>query len=270
MKRLIYVLIFVVFGLSNVEAQNYDEYLQIAYNHLKEENIESASKAYSVYCTMTNSRDLAFEEKLEEARNANNWKSECYIIALNDTINMAIQKWSPSQMAVSHDAAKKIAESSMLGGFTDWHLPNSNEIYIIFANLPKEDIKFSSFWSNALSSSDFKRTRIYSDSHTGKTLGESYHMHTTDYFYKDQEIVKLDFYEDYGYGYNTTKRTYKINDGPTLIYSENTPIDKHNFFIIRKFYINDENKTYGTSYVGSSVKMTTNRTVSYEEKNVSR
>ena len=263
MKRLIYVLILIICGLTNTNAQNYDNYLQNAYTQLANGNIENASKAYSVYCTMTDSRDLAFEEKLEEARNANNWKSECYIIALNDTINMAIQKWSPSQVAVSHDAAKKIAESSMLGGFTDWHLPNSNEIDIIFANLPKEDIKFSSFWGDALSKINFKRTKTYSDSHTGKTLGESYHMHTTDYFYKDQEIVKLDFYEDYGYGYNTTKKTYKINDGPTIIYSEISPIDKHNFFIIRNFYANDENKTYGASYVEANVKVRTTRTVSY-------
>ena len=64
MKKLVLFMTFIVCGLASADAQNYDEYLSVARRHLAEGNIESARKAYSVYRTLSDSRDLSFEEQL--------------------------------------------------------------------------------------------------------------------------------------------------------------------------------------------------------------
>lgn len=74
MKRFVLIIV-VIFGwLISANAQNYTEYLQIAYDNLANGNIENAEKAYSVYCKLTNSRNLSFEEKLKMKSNSPNQK----------------------------------------------------------------------------------------------------------------------------------------------------------------------------------------------------
>lgn len=64
MKKLVLFMTFIVCGLASADAQNYDEYLSVARRHLAAGNIEDARKAYSVYRTLSDSRDLSFEEQL--------------------------------------------------------------------------------------------------------------------------------------------------------------------------------------------------------------
>lgn len=73
MKKLIYVLIFLVCGLSNVEAQNYNFYLQNAYKNLEERNVENAKKLYSIYQKLSNKSDPDFEAKLAKLSSKNDF-----------------------------------------------------------------------------------------------------------------------------------------------------------------------------------------------------
>lgn len=67
MKKLVLFMTFIVCGLASADAQNYDEYLSVARRHLAAGNIEDARKAYSVYRTLSDSRDLSFEDELAKA-----------------------------------------------------------------------------------------------------------------------------------------------------------------------------------------------------------
>lgn len=69
MRKFLLFATLLVFSLSATNAQNYDEYLSIARRHLAEGNIENAQKAYSVYRTLSDSRDLSFEEQLGRKSN---------------------------------------------------------------------------------------------------------------------------------------------------------------------------------------------------------
>lgn len=102
--------------------QNYDLYLKKAFELLEKGDIKNAQKVYSVYCTMTESRDLTFEKRLEGFKKQIDWKSKCYIIKLDDSTDMAVQKLSKSQVNVSHITAEVNAKTSRLGGFLDWRL----------------------------------------------------------------------------------------------------------------------------------------------------
>lgn len=48
----------------NLSAQNYDNYLQKAYEHLKQGNINAAKQNYGVYQTMTDKKDNSFENAI--------------------------------------------------------------------------------------------------------------------------------------------------------------------------------------------------------------
>ena len=61
MKKILTLVIILAFGILKTNAQSYDEYLQIAYKHLKDGKIENAQRAYSVYCTMTGQSNAEFE-----------------------------------------------------------------------------------------------------------------------------------------------------------------------------------------------------------------
>lgn len=72
MKRLATLFLCILSCVSYINAQDYNEYLQIAYQNLANGNIERAEKAYSVYCKLTNSRNLSFEKKLKMKSNSPN------------------------------------------------------------------------------------------------------------------------------------------------------------------------------------------------------
>lgn len=63
MKKFL-LLLGMLFCAFNLSAQNYDNYLQKAYEHLKQGNINAAKQNYGVYQTMTDKNDNSFEKPL--------------------------------------------------------------------------------------------------------------------------------------------------------------------------------------------------------------
>ena len=63
MKKFL-LLLGMLFCAFNLSAQNYDNYLQKAYEHLKQGNINAAKQNYGVYQTMTDKKDNSFENAI--------------------------------------------------------------------------------------------------------------------------------------------------------------------------------------------------------------
>ena len=129
----------------SVSAQDYNEYLQLAYKHLKEGNTEKAQKAYDVYRKLSGYIDSVVEDALEAVLK-NDWKYQCDIIDLGNREFLAVQKIDPSQVKLLQDDAKTRCESNRLGGFNDWRLPSYEELNTILSmlNIPIN----SFFWTS--------------------------------------------------------------------------------------------------------------------------
>lgn len=136
MKKKLLIVTF-VFAALQLQAQDYDIYLKRAYTALDEGNIEVAQSTYNVYKRMTDKTDPDFEVLLKSSIN-NDWKSRCYIINLNDTIDIAVQFFD-EQEPLPYITAKTKAESSRLGNFSDWRLPYGAEMRIILPNIKIKD-----------------------------------------------------------------------------------------------------------------------------------
>lgn len=214
MKKIIIFVLSILSCISNVNAQNYNEYLSVARQHLAEGNIEKAQNAYSVYCDLSGLRDLSFEHDVVK----NAWKAQCYIIEYSDSTILAVQKPFPSQVAVSYDSAKSMADSSRLGGFTDWRLPHFEEMSVI-SNLFSKDIRFKSFWLN--------NTITAQGSVSLKTYGGQN-------IKSDYVFSIYSFYED---GTQKTEQVLETFLGSTK------KTNNRNFLIIRHFYKNDVNRS---------------------------
>lgn len=63
MKRILLLFSTVLFAFS-LSAQNYDNYLQKAFEHLEQGNVSTAKQAYGVYQTMTDKRNILFENSI--------------------------------------------------------------------------------------------------------------------------------------------------------------------------------------------------------------
>lgn len=137
MKQILLLLSVLLFTL-NLSAQNYDSYLQKAYSALGEGKIDVAQSSYNIYKKMTGRTDSDFEALIKDA-DVNAWKSSCYIIIVNDTLSLAVQKIAPNQTAVTYQVAKIKAKGSRLGNFTDWRLPQKSELEIILPNITIKD-----------------------------------------------------------------------------------------------------------------------------------
>lgn len=140
MKKFVLIIVFIISGLLNVTAQkqDYDQYLQNAYKHLEDGNIESAKKVYSVYKQLTGKAVVVFEELFKKTEV--DWKQSCYTINLGDGYELAIQKIDADQRPLSWTNANATCAAQRLGAFNDWRLPTKEEMQIIFANinLPSE------------------------------------------------------------------------------------------------------------------------------------
>lgn len=147
MKSISTIFAILIFSIVSVSAQNYDEYLQTAYKHLQQGNIEMAQKAYSIYCNLSESRDIAFEQKIEESRLQKDWKSKCLIIPLDETIMIAVQKIPAEQLPVSLSTAAQYAKLSTLGDFSDWRLPTKDELSKIISSIPNKELFSSNVFS---------------------------------------------------------------------------------------------------------------------------
>lgn len=135
MKKILLLFSTLLFAF-NLSAQNYDSdyYLRQAYSALEEGKIEVAQSSYNIYTKMTGRTDLDFETLLKDA-DINAWKKSCYIIKVNDTLSLAVQRIDKHQIPVSYHVAKVKAQASRLGNFTDWRLPDKSELYIILPNI---------------------------------------------------------------------------------------------------------------------------------------
>lgn len=138
MNRFLFSVVFIVLGVVSINAQDYNDYLYTAQRHLTEGNTEKAKMAYSVYCDLSNLRDLEFEKQLD-------WKNKCYILGISDTTVLAVQKISVPEL-VSYEKAVELASNSNLGAFTDWRLPDSKEGKIIVSNLSQKEFPSGEFW----------------------------------------------------------------------------------------------------------------------------
>lgn len=192
MKAILTAVLIMVFGIISAKAQSPDEYeyLQTAYEHLKNGNIEKAQNAYSVYCGLTNLRDMSFERQMNDMTK-NDWKTQCYLIEYSDSTVLAVQR-TDSLGQVTSSVAKNMANGSRLGNFSDWRLPGFDEMNVIATNLLSKDSIHNSYWFIELREN------------------------------KNNVICKV--YENFEE-------------------KEHAQEQRHNFFVIRHFYKNDEKKT---------------------------
>ncbi|MCM1176146.1 MAG: hypothetical protein NC308_09330 [Clostridium sp.] len=144
MRNLCLLIAVIVFPAVAI-AQNYDSYLQEAKEHLEQGNVESAKKSYQVYRRLTDKTDAMFEELLKEYGQNTLWMRSCRIFDLNDSTFIAVQ--ALDMTSVSHYLDAKIkAESSRLGGFDDWRLPDQGEMTCIMSNLPSDEQNAPFYW----------------------------------------------------------------------------------------------------------------------------
>ena len=201
--RKIFILWAMLITAFAVQAQNNETYLSKAFELLLEGNVKSAENHYIVYKKLSGKTDADFETMLqtEKANKENAWMDECYIIDIDNEYDLAVQKSSISEKAHKFHDAYRYARSSRLGGFTDWYLPDLNELTIVLANLPSGTIK------------------PYGSKYTSSGWGSSYWAHT----YRDKFLVYVIVRYS---GYDASG-------------SCDPSSCKHNFIIVRKFKKNN-------------------------------
>lgn len=255
MKSISAIFVILILSIVSVSAQNYDEYLQTAYKHLQQGNIEMAQKAYSTYCSLSESRDLSFEKKMEEIRLQKDWKTQCYIIPLDETTMIAVQKISADQLPVSLSMAMQCAKLSTLGDFTDWRLPTKDELSKIIPSIPNKELYSGN-------------TNVFSGYyHAQKQLSLTLSRAQSAYGANEEYLWTENYYVvDIN---NTLKTSYSEKSrSATKDYNSRTTVnqsgDKNflaNYMIVRTFLKADESVTAPGTKVDVSVKRT--RTYSY-------
>lgn len=228
MKRIIFIILVVFGSQARISAQNGDEYLKFAYSYLADNNVESAKKAYSVYCTLSNQRDLKFEDMLEDV----SWRNKCYVIDLSDTEVLVVQKIMPGQEPLQFEKAKELAATSNLGSFSDWRLPTVKEGEAIISHVPQEYRPIKEFWiaNNSLSGAatvtiSVKRTVTYSQ----------YGKPKTELSWSESDCGKsMD-----SNGQSITYKVREYKDGRKVYYKDSKEIGRANpscnYFIVRTF-----------------------------------
>lgn len=149
MKKIITAFVFIL-GVLQLQAQNYDSYyLKKAYAALEEEKADVAQSAYNVYKKMTDKTDPDFELLLSDLQNKDqqkdDWKSECTIISVNETLSIVIQPFTIKNN-VTLEKANATARASRLGNHTDWRLPTYEEILLILPNLDLSTNAYTWAW----------------------------------------------------------------------------------------------------------------------------
>lgn len=173
MKKLIVFILLILIG-DNMQAQSFDNYLQIAINLLNEGDIDAAKRAYEVYKQLSNKSDSTYEELFDKTKNNLFWMDSCHVVKLSDTTSLAIQKIDKKQIPVKYVDAEVTAQNSESFGFTDWTLPNQSEMAAIIQNLPADLLAYPYYWCNSQSMSAsrtivVKKRTTYKNIKTGRT-----------------------------------------------------------------------------------------------------
>ena len=181
MKKVLLLLMLFSAMANYAVADNYDSYLQKAYEQLGQGDSVSAKRYYVVWQKLTQSQDIEFETLLKEMQNAsqamNKWLDDCYIVVIDKDYSLAIQKKSISNKYLKWSDARQTALSSRLGDFVDWRLPSYEEMCIIMQNLPNVS------WDMRDYDADF-----YWTSTAGVTQG----AHVTLYYNKSKSVWSSD------------------------------------------------------------------------------
>lgn len=240
MKNLIVFILVVLIG-GNIQAQNYDNYLQTAVNLLNEGNIDAAKCAYEVYKQLSNKSDSIFEKLFDKIKNGLFWMDSCHIIKLSDTTSLAIQKINKNQSPVKYIDAEVTAQSSELFGFTDWTLPNKFEMATIIQNLPVDLLTYPYYWcksSSATSRILLGRKIMHQHKKTGQTLVKTENIPFT----KGYSHLSYSIMSKSGETIVTYKKDIEIKNG-IIIKSNITGEEnfKSHYIIVRAFRTDNPN-----------------------------
>lgn len=88
----ILIIVFLLVASLYAVGQNYDLYLQKAFELLEKGDKENAEKCYGVYKKMTNKTDVHFESSLLKFKTKDEWQKSSYIINLDDGYALAVQR----------------------------------------------------------------------------------------------------------------------------------------------------------------------------------
>lgn len=257
MKKVVILTFCILSYFSYVNAQDYSEYLSVARQHLADGNIEKAQKAYSIYCNLSESRDIAFEQKIEESRLQKDWKSKCNIIPLDETTMIAVQKIPAEQLPVSLSTAAQYAKSSTLGDFSDWRLPTKDELSKIISSIPNKEIYNSE--KNVFSGYYHAQNQLsLTLSRTQSAYGTNEEYLWTETYY----VVDIN---------NTLKTSYsEKSKSATKEYNSRTTVNQTgnkwflaNYMIVRTFLKADESVTAPQTQTKVDVSVKRTRTYSY-------
>lgn len=172
MKKVLLLLMLFSAMANYAVADNYDSYLQKAYEQLGQGDSVSAKRYYVVWQKLTQSQDIEFETLLKEMQNAsqtmNKWLNDCYIVVIDKDYSLAIQKKSISNKYLCWSDARQAALSSRLGDFVDWRLPTYEEMCIIMQNLPNVSWYMTNYeadwyWTSTAGSSSGQYVTLYYD-----------------------------------------------------------------------------------------------------------
>lgn len=121
-------------GATLFAQDEYKGYLDEAYKQIAIQNCNGAEKNYKIYKQLSGKTDASFEALYAECMNVNNpkdWRDDCWLINLANGDTLAVQKGTENVGCFRYGDAKLRAESSRLGGFTDWRLPTKEEMAVI-------------------------------------------------------------------------------------------------------------------------------------------
>lgn len=257
MKKVIILTFCILSCFSYVNAQDYNEYLAVARQHLADGNIEKAQKAYSIYCNLSESRDIAFEQKIEESRLQKDWKSKCLIIPLDETTMIAVQKIPAEQVPVSLSTANQYTELSTLGGFSDWRLPTKDELSKIISSIPNKELYSGE--TNVFSGYYHAQKQT---SAIAKATRSAYGTHVESWWTETYYVVDIN---------NTLKTTYSEKsksapeeyDSRTIVNQTGNKWFLANYMIVRTFLKADESVTAPQTQTKVDVSVKRTRIYSY-------
>lgn len=228
MKGVLTFVSIMIFSIMSANAQNYNEYLSVAWKHLTERNFEKAQKAYEVWCDMTGLTNTEFENKIKEEKEKSMWKNNCFFFDLSDNEVLVVQKITLNQSPVSHYDALRFAENSRLGGFSDWRLPEDTELRIILSNLSRAELPYNTYWTLSDKTDNSVKNVTYSFSIYMNRSGERFLLVVRN---RLERLSNVKEYSILKFGDFTV---LDIPKGPFYKYNDSNSPVKHNYFIVRK------------------------------------
>ena len=205
---------------STIQAQETTNYLTKAFELLLEGNVESAERHYTVHKKLTGLTDADFEALLQEKKEklTPSWLDECYIIDTDDGYAYAIQKQVYGRTTIAD--ARTFAKNSREGGFTDWRLPDKDEIVFIFANMGDKFIN-STYWTT-------------STGHWNHNKNSEYSLRALGLWEKGTYSVFYNYVYNSGTYSLYAQEDYRIYKGLKSS-KDSEHLNKNSFILIRKF-----------------------------------